>query len=133
MSYTKLVKQWKKESNIKWKALSIQAKKDQFQAEKLQTMIICSNMIEQIKNQETQTKNNIIRGEIILSLRTKNPFTYPQYLIIWDMLNSDFNQILHDLGKGKISQTDITNSINYISEFSNTLIDEYWKQTLLNA
>jgi len=89
-------------------------------------------MIKQIKEHEALVKNNIIRGEIIQSLRTNNPFTYRQFLIIWDLINSDFNQILYDLSRGKINKDDVIMAIGYIDKFSNNLIDEYWKDTLIN-
>jgi len=132
MSYTKMVKQWKRESDKLWKERSIQFKKDRLQAEKIQTMTVCSNMIKQIKDREALAKNNIVRREIIQSLRLNNPFTYRQFLIIWDLINSDFNQILYDLGRGKINKDDVIMAIGYINKFSNSLIDEYWKNTLIN-
>jgi len=100
--------------------------------DKIKTASICSNMIKQIKDRDILIKNNAIKGEIILSLRTHNPFTYPQYLIIWDMLNSDYNQIMHDLKKGKINIDDVKGSIDYIDKFSSTLIEEYWKELLIS-
>ena len=86
-----------------------------------------------IKEQEKKNTNSIIKDKILESLRTKSPFTYPQYLIIWDFMNSDYNQIMHDLNKGKINIDDVKSSIDYIDKFSNTLIDEYWKGALLSA
>ena len=127
-----MVKQWKRESDKLWKERSIQFKKDRLQAEKIQTMTVCSNMIKQIKDREALAKNNIVRREIIQSLRLNNPFTYRQFLIIWDLINSDFNQILYDLGRGKINKDDVIMAIGYINKFSNSLIDEYWKNTLIN-
>ena len=101
--------------------------------DKIITASICSNMIKQIKDRETLIKNNIIRGEIIASLRSNNPFIYRQYLIIWDLVNSDYNQILHDLERGKVNKDDIVGAIDYINKFSENLIDEYWKDTLINS
>jgi len=99
--------------------------------DKIVAASICSNMIKQIKDAEILAKNNIIRGEIIVSLRTNNTFTYRQFLIIWDLINSDYNQILHDLKREKINRTDVMMAIDYIDKFSNSLIEEYWENTLL--
>lgn len=101
--------------------------------DKIKTAQICSNMIEQIKNQEKQTQISIIKDKILLALRASNPFTYPQYLIIWDMLNYDYSQIMNSLSKGKITKNDITNALEYIKTFSNDIVSAYWSEVLVSA
>lgn len=133
MSYTKLVKQWGKDHDKRIKQEQIYMREQRERTEQINAKIIMSQIMGRIKEQEKKNTNSIIKDKILESLRTKSPFTYPQYLIIWDFMNSDYNQIMHDLNKGKINIDDVKSSIDYIDKFSNTLIDEYWKGALLSA
>ena len=131
--YTQLVKQWKKEYDQKVKLERQETTKRQELDEKIKTASICANMLEQIKQREKQEQLTQIKSNIILALRQNNPFTYKQYLIVWDILNTDYSQILSDYNRGKITKQEIGNAIEYISNYSQELINQYWKEMLLSA
>ena len=52
------------------------------------------------------------------------------YLILWDIINSDYNQILSDINRGHITAEDIQKIIAYVESFNNEIISEYWKERL---
>ena len=131
--YTQLVKQWKKEYDQKVKLERQETTKRQELDEKIKTASICTNMLEQIKQREKQEQLAGIKSKIFLTLRQNNPFSYPQYLIVWDILNTDYSQILSDYNRGKITKQEIGNAIEYISNYSQELINQYWKEMLLSA
>lgn len=124
-------------SRRKFKAEQIISRKAWAQSQeiedKIKTAQICYNMLEQIKQEEKQKEIGLIKDSVLLALRQNNPFTYPQYLIIWDILNNDYDQILISLHRGKISKQDITNAIEYVNNFSIELIDQFWQKRLLSA
>ena len=134
MSYTKIVKQWKRESKKKDKQDRDERKRQQVRAEKFKEAIYIAKgkqeKQERIEQEERQIKINNIKQEIFLSLRKNNPFSYKQFLIIYDILSYDFNQIISDVYKNKITITDIKAVIEYIEEYSMELISEYWKDRL---
>lgn len=131
--YTQLVKQWKKEYDQKVKLERQETTKRQELDEKIKTASICANMLEQIKQREKQEQLTQIKSNIILALRQNNPFTYKQYLIVWDILNTDYSQILSDYNRGKVNKQEIINAIEYVSNFSMELISDYWRESLLSA
>ena len=134
MSYTKLVKKWELEYQKKSKIALQQWKEKQERKERIEAAIICSELMEGIKKQRKHEELIKIKDSIILALRSNNPFTYPQYLIMWNMIIiNDYQQIEIDLYKGKITKDDITKVLNYIKSFSAELINEYWNNKLLEV
>jgi len=134
MSYTALCKKWERESKRKDKQESAERKRQQVRAEKFKEAIYIAKgkqeKQERIEQEERQIKINNIKQEIFLSLRKNNPFNYKQFLIIYDILSYDFNQIISDVYKNKITITDIKAVIEYIEGYSRELISEYWKDRL---
>ena len=134
MSYTKIIKQWERESKRKDKQQAVERKRQKAINEKFQEAIYIAKgkqeKQERIEQEERQIKINNIKQEIFLSLRKNNPFSYKQFLIIYDILSYDFNQIISDVYKNKITITDIKAVIEYIEGYSRELISEYWKDRL---
>ena len=137
MSYTKIVKQWERESKLKDKQAKEERKIQQERAEKFKDAIYIAKGKQEKQEQKERegVQEGVINGKrsIINSLQTKNPFTYPQYLIIWDMLNNDYDQILTSLNRNRITKSDITGALNYIKVFSQDIISSYWEERLINA
>jgi len=63
-------------------------------------------------------------------LHNNNPFTYREYLILWDLITSNYYQIESDMERGKITKQDLWKIIDYIEEFSLEIIPDYWKEKL---
>jgi len=134
MSYTKIVKQWKRESKKKDKQDRDERKRQQTRTEKFQEAIYIAKgkqeKQEKIEQEERQQRINNIKHKIFLSLQKNNPFNYQRFLIIYDILSYDFNQIILDVYKNKITIADIKAVIEYIKGYSKELISEYWKDKL---
>ena len=134
MSYTKIAKQWERESKRKDKQESAERKRQQVRAEKFQEAIYIARgkqeKQERIEQEEKQIRINNIKQEIFLSLQKNNPFNYNQFLIIYDILSYNFNQIISDVYKNKITIADIKTVIEYIEKYSQELISEFWKDKL---
>ena len=134
MSYTKIVKQWERESKRKDKQQATERKRQQARAEKFKEAIYIAKekqeKQERIEQEEKQIRINNIKQEIFLSLQKNNPFSYKQFLIIYDILSYNFNQIISDVYKNKITIADIKAVIEYIEGYSRELISEYWKDKL---
>lgn len=134
MSYTKLVKKWEKEYNQKIKIELTQQKERQLREERINTAFICEELMNGIRQRRKQEELTQIKDTILLSLRKNNPFTYREYLILWDIIvTNDYYQIQSDLYKGKISKVDITKVIDYIKSFSNELINKYWINKIMEG
>jgi len=134
MSYTKIVKQWERESKKKDKQQAVERKRQKAIREQFQEAIYIAKekqeKQERIEQEEKQIRINNIKQEIFLSLQKNNPFSYKQFLIIYDILSYDFTQIISDLRKNKITIADIKAVIEYIEGYSKELINEYWKDKL---
>ena len=134
MSYTKIVKQWERESKRKYKLEREERKRQQARTEQFQEAIYIAKgkqeEKERIEQEKTQQRINNIKQEIFLSLQKNNPFSYKQFLIIYDILSYDFIQIISDVYKNKITIVDIKAVIEYIEGYSRELISEYWKDKL---
>jgi len=134
MSYTKLVKKWERESKKKYKQQTAERKRQQARTEKFQEAIYIAKgkqeKQEKAEQEEKLKRINNIKQEIFLSLQKNNPFSYKQFLIIYDILSYDFNQIISDVYKNKITIADIKAVIEYIEGYSRELISEYWKDRL---
>jgi len=134
MSYTKIVKQWERESKRKDKQQATERKRQKAITEKFQEAIYIAKgkqeEQERIEQEEKQHRINNIKHEIFLSLQKNNPFNYQQFLIIYDILSYNFNQIISDVYKNKITIADIKAVIEYIEEHSKELISEFWKDKL---
>ena len=137
MSYTKMTKQWEKESKMKDKQEKEERKRQQERAEHFKNEIYIAKGIQEKQEQkEYEERQEIIinaKRNIINALQTSNPFTYPQYLIIWDVLNSDYYSIQDALFRGKINKSDITGALQYIKVFSEDIISSYWREVLASA
>jgi len=134
MSYTKICKQWERESKKKDKQQAVERKRQKAIREQFQEAIYIAKekqeKQERIEQEEKQIRINNIKQEIFLSLQKNNPFSYKQFLIIYDILSYDFTQIISDLRKNKITIADIKAVIEYIEGYSKELINEYWKDKL---
>lgn len=137
MSYTKLCKQWERDLKKKNKQEREERKRKQEIAEKFKDEIyIAKGIQEKQEQQEREDMQALIinaKRNIINTLQSCNPFTYPQYLIIWDMLNSDYDQIMNSLSKGRINKSDITGALEYIKVFSEDIVSAYWSEVLVSA
>ena len=135
MSYAKLLKQWEREYKKKQKQEREERKRQREKQEYFRNEIYIAKGIqekqEQKEREEKQERIINIKGNILESLQKNNPFTYQQFLIIYDILSYNFNQILSDIQRGKITITDIKITIEYIENFSNELICDFWKDRLL--
>ena len=134
MSYTKIVKQWERESKKKDKQQAVERKRQKAIREQFQEAIYIAKekqeKQERIEQEEKQIRINNIKQEIFLSLQKNNPFSYKQFLIIYDILSYDFTQIISDLRKNKITIADIKAVIEYIEGYSKELISEFWEDKL---
>jgi len=134
MSYTALCKKWERESKKKDKQQATERKRQQARAEQFQEAIYIAKekqeKQERIEQEEKQIRINNVKQEIFLSLQKNNSFSYKQFLIIYDILSYNFNQIISDVYKNKITITDIKAVIKYIEGHSKELISEYWKDRL---
>jgi len=134
MSYTKIVKQWERESKKKDKQQAVERKRQKAIREQFQEAIYIAKekqeKQERIEQEEKQIRINNIKQEIFLSLQKNNPFSYKQFLIIYDILSYDFTQIISDVYKNKITILDIKVVIEYIEEYSKELISEFWRDRL---
>ena len=81
----------------------------------------------EIENKKILELKNSIRQEI----NKNNPFTYKQFLIVWDIFNNDYNQILGDLEREKINNEDVKKVVNYLECYPISIISDYWKYELL--
>lgn len=86
---------------------------------------------DQREEEERNKRITEAKDNIILSLRQNNPFTFSQYLIVWDIIHYNFDQIINDLERKRINRQEVNNAINYVEKFSDELIGEYWKEKLL--
>lgn len=91
------------------------------------------NNKEQKEREEMQERVINAKNNILLALNQNNPFSYFQWLIVWDIINANYDQILISLNKSRITKQDIQKAIDYINNFSLELISEYWRETLLSA
>jgi len=98
------------------------------QEERLNNML--DRYIDGIKQQNKQEEINGIKNEILVSLHNNNPFTYREYLILWDLITTNYYQIESDMERGKITKQDLWKIIDYIEEFSLEIIPDYWKEKL---
>jgi len=134
MSYTALCKKWERESEKKYKLGKEERKRQQAITEKFQEGIYIAKEKQQkqerIEQEEKQQRAYDSKKEMLESLQKNNPFSYRQYLIFWDIINSDYNQILSDINRGHITGGDIQKIIIYVEGFSQEIITEYWKERL---
>jgi hypothetical protein len=136
MSYTKLLKKQKRESMNKDKQERIARKQKKENELKFSDQLFIALRREERIQTELYEKKKIeikeIKDNILLELNKNNPFTYPQFLIIWDILTGDYSQIESDRNRGKINNSDITIVFQYIKNFSTEIIDGYWNEKLLD-
>ena len=121
----------------KWKQEKQEYRKQREEEEKRQELINIAKYRQEREDQrqyqEKQKRVTESKDQILLSLRKENPFTYRQYLIIWDIITVNYIQILSDIQREKITLTEVKNAINYIEQFSREIIEEYWKNRLLET
>ena len=101
--------------------------------EKVKNSSMIDPRIEMKKAIEEQTNINSIKQSIREALYKNNPFTYKQFLISYDILGNNFNQVIADFNKEKITQNDIRIVIDYINSYSDKVINEYWIEQLLQV
>lgn len=137
MSYTQMVKQWERESIKKNKLEREERKKQQKQAEifKFEIYLARERQEKQEQKEREEKQERVINAKrsILNALQINNPFSYPQWLIIWDILNTDYDQIFNSLSRNKITKLDITAALNYIKNFSNEIISDFWQERLLSV
>ncbi|MCE5220113.1 MAG: hypothetical protein LLF98_02300 [Clostridium sp.] len=121
----------------KFKKQQIEYRKQKEQEEEIQNQINIAKYIaekqEQKQYQEKQQELLKVKDKILLALRQNNPFTYKQYLIIWDILTTNYDQIFSDLNKKRIIKDDILKVIQYVKGFSSELLNPYWEERLINT
>jgi len=101
--------------------------------EKVKESSMIDPRIEMNKTIKEQEKINDIKHNIRIELYKHNPFTYKQFLIIYDILGNNYNQVIADFNKEKITLEDIRKVIEYINSYSDRVIDEYWIEQLLQV
>jgi hypothetical protein len=134
MSYRQLVKKWERESKIRDKQERL-ARIERKETElKRADELFIAQIREEKKQKELYEQKmkeiTTIKDSILIQLRDNNPFSYKRYLIVWDVLTGNYPQIESDVNNGRISELDITLVFQYISKFSDEIIDEYWKNKL---
>jgi len=81
---------------------------------------------QELKKQQVTEQNKLtLKENIILELRKNNPFSYRQFLIIYDMLNNNFYQIETDFNQNKITKEDITKILDYLKSWFYTIDKGY--------
>lgn len=61
----------------------------------------------------------------IIEYMKNNIIDYKNFVIIYDILTYNFNQIESDLIKGKISKNDVNNSYNLLKNINKESISDY--------
>ena len=134
MSYTALCKQWERESKKKDKQQATERKRQQARTEKFQEAIYIAKCKqekqERIEQEEKQQRVYASKREILEIIQYNNPFSYNQFLVMHDIFCYNYDQILSDLRKNKITIADIKSVIEYIEGYSKELISEFWEDKL---
>ena len=134
MSYTKIVKQWERESKRKDKQEATERKRQKAINEKFKEAIYIAKgkqeKQERIEQEEKQQRVYASRREILEIIQHNNPFSYNQFLVMYDIFCYNYDQILSDLRKNKITIADIKSVIEYIEGYSKELISEFWEDKL---
>lgn len=134
MSYTKLVKQWKKEFKRERKREEKINKRMQELDEKINNNMVLSIITEDIKRRQEQEQRIKEKDSIILEIRNNNPFIdYKEFLIYWDIMTENYYQIESDLLKNKISIDSIKKVISWIEKRSKNIVLPYWKDKFLTV
>jgi len=137
MSYTAMLKKWERESKKRWEQDRQERKAQRERAEVFKFEIYLARerqeKQEQKEREERQKRVIEAKNNILLALQKNNPFNYSQWLIIWDVLNYDYDQILVSLNKSRITKLDITGAFEYIKNFSHEIISDYWEKELLSV
>ena len=120
-------KNWKKEQQETRKQREEEEKRQQG----IRIALYLQEKRESKEAKERQKQIGQIKDNILLQLRENNPFSYQQYLIIWDVITNNFYQVENDKQRGRINKEDIKKAVQYIEGFSCELLDEYWKEFLL--
>lgn len=137
MSYTALCKKWEREYNKKVKLEKKERKIQRERAEifKFEIYLARERQEKQEQKEREEKQERVInaKNNILSELQKNNPFKYSQWLIIWDVLNYDYDQILIALDKCRISKSDITGAFEYIKNFSSEIISDYWEDRILSV
>lgn len=118
----------------KYQLQTLKAKKEQelkFAEEKFVHMIRYEE--EQRKQEETRKKEVITaKNNILESLRGNNIFNHGQFLIVWDIVTSNYEQIKINLVQARISITDLEKVLQYVEQFSPYIVSESQKGRLFD-
>ena len=134
MSYSKLVKQWKKESKQRRKQEEKINKKMQELDEKINNNMVLSIITEDITRRQEQEQRIKEKDSIILEIRSNNHFIeYKEFLIYWDIMTENYYQIEGDLKKGKITINSIKKVVSWIEERSKNIVLPHWKEKFLTV
>jgi len=109
MSYTKLVKQWERESKQKQKKEKMEMLIERERVEKYKENIYFSEMREIKEANEKREKEHtdyIIKVRNFLHEQAKK-LNYTHWITLRDVLTNDYFQIEGDLIKGKISENEL--------------------------
>ena len=110
MSYSKLIKQWKKEYKLKKKEEQKQMQLEKEKQEDFKIKLYAAQ-IRQEKQEEEQKQQEkeiyISESKSFLNYMAIN-YPYKIYLIAWDIVNSNYSQIESDYKKNKITKEEIS-------------------------
>lgn len=128
MSYSKLVKQWKKEHKQKLKL----AEKEREYEQQLNERIIASEILinlrlrreaEQLQKQENENKHSLrLWARSDEAQRLFNRVSW----LIWDIINDDYITTINDIKRARQTKIDVLNTLYYIRDneiYKNDLSD----------
>lgn len=128
MSLKQLQRKWTREGRKREREQRIvRLKKKQWQlkiADEKFDLEIKHEREELQRYEENRKRISEIKDDIMIELNKFNPFTFEQFLIVWDVITDNFEQIKLDLMNGKINKSDITAVFEYIKNFSSDLLKE---------
>ncbi|RXZ78155.1 hypothetical protein EBB07_29310 [Paenibacillaceae bacterium] len=80
--------------------------------------------IEKAKREKDEREAREQRDDLLNSLQENNPFNFDQFLIVWDVLNHDYNQIMTNIEMERITIQDVLKVFDYIRK-SPKAVNEY--------
>jgi len=127
----KKLEQRQRQQKKETQAILKQREEEEKRQQEIRIALYLQEKRESKEAEERQKQIGQIKDNILLQLRKNNPFSYRQYLVIWDVITNNFYQIENDKKRGRINREDIKMAVQYIEGFSKELLDEYWKEFLL--
>ena len=91
------------------------------------------NIINEQKAREKDTQNNIVKKNIVQqaaqAVQSKT-LQYKQYILIYDILSINFDQIETDINNKKLNRNDIVTALTFINSIDKNIIDPYHEKIL---